>query len=81
MKELLIESLVVGIITVVIGTLVSLLVSYFMKVDMPPVCKDWNKNNVMEICLFLTGVFAHLMFESIGANKWYCKNGVACKKN
>ncbi len=30
--------------------------------------------------LFLLGAIAHLLFELIGANKWYCKNGTACKE-
>ena len=29
---------------------------------------------------FLLGVIVHLLFEYIGANKWYCKNGNACKE-
>ena len=28
--------------------------------------------------LFLTGVVAHYAFEAVGANRWYCQNGVAC---
>ena len=50
------------------------------KVDLPPVCKDWNKNYIMEISLFLTGFLTHLAFEFMGANKWYCKYGNACLK-
>jgi hypothetical protein len=28
---------------------------------------------------FVVGVCAHLLFEYIGANTWYCSNGNACK--
>ena len=73
------EAIVVGLTVVVVGTLTSWLFSRFFKVDLPPVCKDWNKNYVMEITLFLTGVIVHLLMEHLGANHWYCKNGVACK--
>ena len=77
MKQLLIEALVVGIATVVIGTLVSLMYSAIVpKIE----GKKWNKYFAMETVLFLTGVMAHFLFEMIGANKWYCKNGYACKK-
>ncbi|QKE50348.1 hypothetical protein F-VV10_0228 [Faustovirus] len=28
---------------------------------------------------FIAGLSAHLVFEFIGANSWYCDNGNACK--
>ena len=28
---------------------------------------------------FVTGVIIHLLCEGTGINKWYCKNGNACK--
>lgn len=73
------EAVIVGIVIVVVGTLVSWIFGSLFKVDLPPVCKDWNKNYAMEITLFLTGFFAHLLFEVFGANAWYCRNGNACK--
>ena len=76
----LIEAVVVGIVVVIMGTIVSYLLGNFFKVDLPPVCDDWNKNYVMEISLFLTGVVSHLFFEFLGINKWYCKKGFACLK-
>lgn len=30
------------------------------------------------IVVFLTGFMGHLLFELIGANRWYCKHGKAC---
>ena len=78
LKLILLETIVVGISIVIAGTAVSYLIGNLFKVDLPPVCKDWNKNYAMEITLFLTGVFAHLFFEGTGINKWYCKNGYAC---
>ena len=79
---LLIEALVVGVVTVIVGTIVGFLVAKFypMKVSLPDECKNYNKYFIMEICLFFTGFIAHLLFEVVGGNKWYCKNGVACKK-
>ena len=78
MKELFIEALVVGILVVIFGTLASFLIGKFFSIDLPPACKDWNKNYVMEISLFVTGIVTHLICEAIGLNKWYCKNGKAC---
>jgi membrane-bound ClpP family serine protease len=79
MKDLLIEALVVGVATVLVGSIVGLLVGKVLGSDLPSVCKDWNKKYAMEISLFLTGAVLHLLFELVGGNKWYCKNGVACK--
>jgi ABC-type antimicrobial peptide transport system permease subunit len=80
MYQLIIEAIVVGIVMMVIGNIVGYFVGKQFATDLPPVCKDWNKNYLMEICLFLTGFIGHLLFELIGANKWYCKNGYACKR-
>ena len=79
-KPLFFESVSVGVIVVLVGTLISFIVSKFTKTDLPPVCKNWNKNYIMEITLFFVGVFTHLICEFTGLNKWYCKNGNACKK-
>ena len=80
MRELLLEAFIVGLLVVIVGTIISFFISKLVKSTMPPMCKDWNKNFVMEICLFITGFLTHILFEFIGANKWYCKNGVACSK-
>lgn len=78
MIKLITESIIVGISIVLFGTITSKLFSEYFKVDLPPVCKEWNKNFVMEITLFFTGVFVHLSFELLGINRWYCKNSYAC---
>ena len=73
--KLLIEAIVVGILTVLIGLLISKVISLNFITDLPKNCKDWNKNHIMEICLFFTGLSIHLFCEFIGINKWYCRNG------
>ena len=79
---IIVEALWVGILIVVIGSVVSFVVGKIIPNKLPKVCKNWNKNYVMEICLFLSGFLGHLLFEITGINKWYCKNGYAClKKN
>ena len=73
-NQLFIEAFVVGIITVIVGTAVSYLFFNVRKGK-----QSWKRNYGMEIALFLTGVFIHLICEFTGINKWYCKNGNACK--
>ena len=77
MKQLLLEAIAVGIIVVIVGTLVSSLIGSFHQ-KTRSVCRDWNKNHIMEIALFFTGFFTHLLCEMLGINKWYCKNSYAC---
>ena len=50
------KAIVVGFLVVVIGNIVGFIVGRFLSVDLPVVCKDWNKNHVMDISLFFTGV-------------------------
>ena len=78
--KLLVEAVVVGIATVVIGTLVGFIIGKYFSSNLPKICKSWNKNHIMELSLFLTGFSIHLLCEITGLNKWYCKNGFACKK-
>ena len=79
MFKLLVEAVIVWIMVVVVGSGVGYLVGRVNSVDLPKVCKKWNKNHVMEISLFLTGVVLHLLCEISGINKWYTKNGYAVK--
>jgi multisubunit Na+/H+ antiporter MnhE subunit len=69
----------VGIVLVIIGIIVTNLFKFIHNNNLPDVCKNWNKNYIMEINLFLIGFIAHMLFEMIGANKWYCSNGYACR--
>ena len=78
--KLLVEAVVVGIATVIIGTVVGFVMGKYFSSNLPKICKSWNKNHVMEICLFLTGFLLQLLCEFSGVNKWYCKNGNACSK-
>ncbi len=76
--RLLIEAAVVGIITVVVGYIVIWILSNFNK-DAKDINKEWNKNHIMELVLFLTGICIHLLCEVSGINSWYCENGLACQ--
>ena len=78
--KLLIEAVVVGIVTVIVGTLVAFILGKLFSTNLPKICKSWNKNHVMELSLFFTGFFIHIICEFSGINKWYCLNGNACSK-
>lgn len=77
--HLLKEAVVVGIMTIIIGSVVGYMLGKLNKVELHEMCKQWNKNHIMEISLFFTGFFIHVLCEYSGLNKWYCTNGVACK--
>lgn len=79
MFKLLVEAVVVGVMVVIVGSAVGYVVGRANSVDLPKVCKKWNKNHVMEISLFFTGVILHLLCEFSGINKYYIKNGYAVK--
>lgn len=76
--QVLYESFVVGIATLIIGSLFRLTMNVFMGIDKPIKGEAWNKYYMDEVCLFLTGVTIHLGCEILGINKWYCSNGAAC---
>ena len=75
--RLLIEAAVVGIITVVVGYIVIWI--EICNKDAKDINKEWNKNHIMELVLFLTGICIHLLCEVSGINSWYCENGLACQ--
>lgn len=78
--NLLFEAVAVGIVVVVVGVLVGFVLGKTMNVDLPKACRQWNKNHIMELSLFITGALTHVFFELLGLNNWYCKHGRACKK-
>lgn len=77
MAHVLMEAFIVGIISSIVGIIISTL---FM---LPSKSFSWKKYNFwprVMISYFVTGFILHLSFERTGANKWYCKHGNACKK-
>jgi hypothetical protein len=74
--QVFVEAGLVGIMTMLVGLLVTLVLSLLPK---PKIESQWNKYYIMEIALFLTGVTIHLGCEFSGLNKYYCKHGAACK--
>ena len=70
--QVLYEALVIGIATLIIGSLFRLSMTVIMGIDSPVKGESWNKYYLDEVCLFLTGVVIHLVCEITGVNKWYC---------
>jgi hypothetical protein len=70
----LLEAIVVGIITLIVGIIVSKLMEIGRKKD--PNEKDYTLQ--MAGGLFLTGFVVHILCEAFGFNRWYCKHGDAC---
>lgn len=71
-----IEAVVVGIITLIVGIIVSKLMEIGRKKE--PDEKDYTIQ--MAAGLFVTGFVVHILCEAFGFNKWYCNNGYACHK-
>ena len=68
------EAFFVGIATITIGVLIKYFIDMFAK-------SEKDKLYIFVIILFLTGFFIHILCQIAGLNKWYCKNGDACKNN
>lgn len=85
MIKLFIEAFLVGILTVIIGSIVGFGFSIINNILQPNLLyntknNDWNKYYIMEQSLFFTGFFIHLLCEYLGINSWYCKNGYTINK-
>ena len=65
MIKLLTESLLVGIITLVIGSII-------FNLSVNKVNKEKNKPSWINFAFFITGFILHLGLEFLGFNKWYC---------
>jgi hypothetical protein len=76
--KIFLEGLLVGLLTIAFGYIATAIIHMtgLSKNDMPSVCKDWNKNHVMELSLFFTGFLFHLTFEVTGLNKTYARNKI-----
>ena len=64
------EAFFVGIITIIIGIIIKYFINLFFK--------EINIY-VFILILFITGFVIHIECQIIGINKYYCKNGAACK--
>jgi hypothetical protein len=75
--QILIEAIVVGVSTVIMGSIVGYIISMLVnhnKTEGSNKNQEWNKYYVMEIALFLTGFLLHIFYEIAGLNKMYCQD-------
>ena len=78
MQKKVLEAFVIGIMTLIVGSLVGYVTGKIAGINLPSICKKWNKNHIMEISLFLTGVFVYIICELSGIKK--CKK-IWCHHN
>lgn len=70
--DLIKEALIVGIVLSIIGIILLFIFDKIFK----------NRNYyIMFLTFFLSGIIFHFICEISGLNKWYCKNGFACKNS
>ena len=73
-QNVLYEAVFVGVLLIALGLGIYHLDKYlnFRK-------KYTNINIELSLYLFLIGMLTHIIYEALGANKWYCKHGASCK--
>lgn len=62
-KSLLLRLVFFVILAIIFGYIGSSVANLMIDSDLPPVCKDWNKNRVMEISLGVTGLLLGISAE------------------
>ena len=77
MQKLIFESLLIGIITAILGNLMIKIVTRFNTVEkndnLTFVLDSYKDTYIIPISLFFTGILIHVFLEYIGLNKWYCE--------
>tara|TARA_B100001758_G_scaffold247390_1_gene265033 strand:+ start:4456 stop:4710 length:255 start_codon:yes stop_codon:yes gene_type:complete len=84
MSQLIYEAISVGVITVLFGNVIACVLDFAVlspKLKMKlPLRTSRDNFYQMGILLFLTGASIHIFCELMGINKWYCREGFACKR-
>jgi hypothetical protein len=76
--EIIKEAFIVGIVTALIGFIIGTALMFTNKNFTLKKYYFWKR---VLFSYFIVGVILQLGFEAFGVNKWYCKNGVACRTN
>jgi H+/Cl- antiporter ClcA len=75
--HIILEALIVGIVVGIFGFIIS---TSLMFMNKNFTLKKYYFWKWVLLSYILTGFLFHLVAELSGVNKWYCKNGNACKK-
>ena len=77
MKDLILESVIIGVITSILGNLIFKILVKINNIEnndmIDEVLDKYKKNYFLQVVLFFTGVFIHLLLEYVGLDKWYCE--------
>jgi hypothetical protein len=78
MKKIITDSLIIGLITSVLGSVIlRVMITGFNKIEhnesLELILKKYKKNYIIEIALFFTGISIHLLMEYFGINQWMCE--------
>ena len=65
------EAIIVGLVVIIVGLLTKKIINC-LEIKLPNEYEEY-------IILFMIGSMSHILFEFLGFNEWYCKNGNACK--
>lgn len=81
MQKIIFESIIVGIITSILGSIVIKTLTKVNSLDKNDYLNSfvgkYKKTYILEISMFFTGILIHLLLEYIGLNKWYCEKKCA----
>jgi hypothetical protein len=61
--RLVVEGLILGLLLILIVYATKFIVRPFLKVDLPEVCKGWNKKWIMEVSLLLASVILWIVIK------------------
>ena len=81
MQKLIFESVVIGLITSILGSIILKIIVRFNTFEnndsLEDFLKKYKNTYIIYIALFFTGILIHLLLEYIGLNKWYCEKKCA----
>lgn len=76
MADLIKEILFVGMLTMIIGLIISYITMY---IGSPIQTKQFDHWGSVAFSFVVTGMLIHIICEYTGINKYYCVHGVACR--
>lgn len=78
MVHYIVEAIVVGLMTMILGTILSVLSMYVSQRNFS--IGEVNFWTSLLVVNFILGFLIHVICEWTGINKWYCSKGFACQR-